>query len=106
VALVPSGAAAELRTGSPGKACGKTQLAVYAGESVWRSGDVDLLIWVAATSGASVLSGFVAARAATGSDHVGDAESVAAATSLVRAPTAIFSLTAGAGRSGGTQPGS
>jgi hypothetical protein len=78
VALVPGGAAAEYRTGSPDKACGKTQLAVHAAESLWRSGDVDLLIWVAATSRASVLSGFVAAAAATGSDHVGDAESVAA----------------------------
>jgi tetratricopeptide (TPR) repeat protein len=78
VALVPGGAAAEPRTGSPDTACGKTQLAAYAAESLWRAGDVDLLIWVAATGRASALSGFLAAAAATGSDHVGDAESVAA----------------------------
>jgi tetratricopeptide (TPR) repeat protein len=59
-------------------ACGKTQLAVYAAESLWRSSELDLLVWVVATSRAAVLSGFVAAAAATGSDHVGDAESVAA----------------------------
>jgi hypothetical protein len=78
VALVPGEAAAEPRTGSPDTACGKTQLAAYAAESLWRAGDVDLLIWVAATGRASALSGFLAAAAATGSDHVGDAESVAA----------------------------
>lgn len=36
------------------------------------------MIRVAATSRASVLSGFVAAAAATGSGHAGDPESVAA----------------------------
>jgi tetratricopeptide (TPR) repeat protein len=57
--------------------CGKTQLAVYAAESAWRSGDLDLLAWLDASSRASVLSGFVEAAAATVSDHMGDAESVA-----------------------------
>jgi tetratricopeptide (TPR) repeat protein len=57
--------------------CGKTQLAVYAAESMWRSGDVDLLAWLDASSRASLLSGFVEAAAATASDHVADAESVA-----------------------------
>ena len=57
--------------------CGKTQLAVYAAESLWRSGRVDLLVWVTASSRASVLSGFAEVAAATGSDHVGDALSVA-----------------------------
>jgi tetratricopeptide (TPR) repeat protein len=56
---------------------GKTQLAVYAAESLWRSGRVDLLVWVTATSRASVLSGFAEVAVATGSDHVGDALSVA-----------------------------
>jgi tetratricopeptide (TPR) repeat protein len=78
VALVPGGAAAQPRTGPPDRACGKTQVAVYAAESLWRSGDLDLLVWVVATSRASVLSGLVAAAAATRSDHVGDAESVSA----------------------------
>jgi tetratricopeptide (TPR) repeat protein len=57
--------------------CGKTQLAVYSAESLWRSGRVDLLVWVTASSRASVLSGFAEVAAATGSDHVGDALSVA-----------------------------
>jgi tetratricopeptide (TPR) repeat protein len=57
--------------------CGKTQLAVYAAESMWRSGDVDLMAWLDASSRASLLSGFVEAAAATASDHVADAESVA-----------------------------
>jgi tetratricopeptide (TPR) repeat protein len=78
VALVPGGAPADAKTGSQDSGCGKTQLAVYAAESLWQSGGMDLLVWVVATSRASVLSGLVAAAAATGSDHVGDAESVAA----------------------------
>jgi tetratricopeptide (TPR) repeat protein len=57
--------------------CGKTQLAVYVAESMWRSRGLDLLVWVVATSRASVLSGYVEAAAAIQSDHVGDAESVA-----------------------------
>jgi tetratricopeptide (TPR) repeat protein len=59
------------------RSCGKTQLAAYAAESMWRSGDVELLAWLDASSRASVLSGFVEAAAATVSDHVADAESVA-----------------------------
>jgi tetratricopeptide (TPR) repeat protein len=57
--------------------CGKTQLAVYFAESMWRSRGLDLLVWVVATSRASVLSGYMEAAAAIRSDHVGDAESVA-----------------------------
>ena len=78
VALVPAEAAA---TGSPRDwlgACGKTQLAACFAESLWQSRGVDLLVWVVAASRASVLSGYVAAAAAAGSDHVGDAESAAA----------------------------
>ncbi len=78
VALVPSRGPAEAKTGSQDSGCGKTQLAVYAAESLWRSGGVDLLVWVVATSRASILSGLAAAAAATGSGHVGDAEWVAA----------------------------
>jgi len=59
--------------------CGKTQLAVSFAESLWQSGGVDLLVWVVATSRASVLSGYVeAAAAAMGTGLSGDAESVAA----------------------------
>jgi tetratricopeptide (TPR) repeat protein len=57
---------------------GKTQLAVSLAESLWRSGDVDLLFWIAAASRASVLSGYVrAAAGAMGIEPAGDAESVA-----------------------------
>ncbi len=58
--------------------CGKTQLAAYYAESLWQARGLDLLVWINATSRASVLSGYVEAAAASGSDHVGDAESVAA----------------------------
>jgi tetratricopeptide (TPR) repeat protein len=78
VALVPGGTTAQPKAGSQGTAFGKTQLAVYAAESLIRSGGVDLLVWVVATSRASILSGLAEAAAATGSGHVGDAESAAA----------------------------
>jgi hypothetical protein len=80
VALAPSREAGEAGEGPPDwpVSSGKTQLAAYAAESLWRSGGVDLLVWVVAASRASILSGLVEAAAATGSDHVGDAESVAA----------------------------
>ncbi|HEY4853548.1 MAG TPA: hypothetical protein VII22_22405, partial [Streptosporangiaceae bacterium] len=59
--------------------CGKTQLAVSFAESLWHSRGVDLLVWVVATSRASVLSGYVeAAVAAMGADPASDGESVAA----------------------------
>ena len=57
--------------------CGKTQLAVAFAGSLWQSRGVDLLVWVVATSRASVLSGYVAAAAAMGLDPEGDAESIA-----------------------------
>jgi tetratricopeptide (TPR) repeat protein len=59
-------------------ACGKTQLAAYLAGSLWRSREVDLLAWVAATSRASVLSGYGQAAAELGLAHAGDAEAVAA----------------------------
>jgi len=60
------------------RSSGKTQLAVYLAESLWQSRGVDLLVWVVATSRASVLSGYAEAAAAMGADLVGDAEAVAA----------------------------
>jgi len=57
---------------------GKTQLARYFAESLWRSPGVDVLAWVTASSRASVLSGFALAAAAIGGSDAGDAESVAA----------------------------
>jgi len=86
VALVPDRAAP---AASPGPAApdvqdwlrssGKTQLAAAFAESLWRSGAVDLLVWIEATSQASVLSGYAAATAAvTGRYQVSSCESVAA----------------------------
>ena len=72
------------RTAADGKAdwlepCGKTQLAVSVAESMWRSGQLELLVWVAAASRASVLAGYVEAAVATlGGAHESDGESVAA----------------------------
>ena len=77
VALIPGHETAGDARDWPGP-CGKTQLASYAAGSLWRSRTVDLLVWVAATSRASVLSGYGQAAAKLGLDHAGDAESVAA----------------------------
>ena len=77
VVLVPGRVAAEGPADWLGP-CGKTQLAVSWARSLWQSGEVDLLVWVAAASRASVLSGLVkAAVAAMGIEPAGDAESVA-----------------------------
>ena len=59
--------------------CGKTQLAAHFAESLWRSRELDLLVWVTATSRAAVLSGYAeAAAAAMGSDPAGAGETAAA----------------------------
>jgi tetratricopeptide (TPR) repeat protein len=91
--VLPAGAAVALvpdRPVSPGPAAGpgeqdwlrssgKTQLAVAYAESLWRSGGLDLLVWIQATSRASVLTGYAAATAAaTGRDQASSCESVAA----------------------------
>lgn len=78
LALVPGSAFAEGPANWLG-ACGKTQIAVIIAESLWRSAAVDLLIWVSATSRASVLSSYLEASAAAfGTPPAGTAESVAA----------------------------
>jgi len=46
------------------RSSGKTQLAVAFAESLWQSRELDLLVWIQATSRASVLSGYAAATAA------------------------------------------
>jgi tetratricopeptide (TPR) repeat protein len=76
VALVPDQAPASDQDWRA--STGKTQLARYFAESMWRSAGVEVLAWVVASSRASVLSGFVQAAAATGNSDAGDAESVAA----------------------------
>src|SRR6201993_2220823 len=78
IALVPGSAFAEGPSNWLG-ACGKTQLAVIIAESLWQSGAVDALIWISATSRASVLSAYVEASvAAFGIVPTGTAESGAA----------------------------
>src|ERR1035441_852011 len=78
VALVPGSAFAEGPQNWLG-ACGKTQIAVIIAESLWRSAAIDILIWVNATSRASVLSGFVEASvASSGIEPTGTAESIVA----------------------------
>jgi len=76
--LAPSRAVADEWRGWLGS-CGKTQLAIHFAESLWRSRQVELLVWVAATSRAAVMSDYMeAAAAAIGTDPAGDGESVAA----------------------------
>jgi tetratricopeptide (TPR) repeat protein len=83
VALVPDRAAGAGPAPDPAardwlRASGKTQLAVAFAESLWRSRKLDLLVWIQATSRASVLSGYAAATAAaTGRDQASSSESVA-----------------------------
>jgi tetratricopeptide (TPR) repeat protein len=78
IALVPGSEFAEGKQNWLG-ASGKTQIAVMLAETLWRSGTVDMVIWISATSRAAVLSGYVEAWvAATGIDPTGTAESIAA----------------------------
>ncbi|HEX3749601.1 MAG TPA: tetratricopeptide repeat protein, partial [Streptosporangiaceae bacterium] len=78
VILAPVRDAPDAALNWPGS-CGKTQLAVGLAESLWQSREVELLVWVVATSRASVLAGYVAATvAAMGTVPEGDAEAVAA----------------------------
>jgi tetratricopeptide (TPR) repeat protein len=78
VALVPD------RTEGPAnpdwkRLSGKTQLAVAAAETLWHSRQVELLMWVTATSRASVLTAYEEVAAAiTGTIPVGTGEQVAA----------------------------
>jgi tetratricopeptide (TPR) repeat protein len=61
------------------RSSGKTQIAVALAESLWHSGELDLLVWVDASSRASVLSGYAAATAlVTGRGQVTSCESTAA----------------------------
>src|SRR5215831_5164278 len=80
VALVPERAAAPAADSRDWpRSSGKTQLAAAFAQSLWQSGDVDLLVWIEATSRASVLAGYAAATAAaTGRDQASSCESVAA----------------------------
>lgn len=84
-ALVPGASAALVSSSAPAGsepnwlgASGKTQIAVMTAESLWRSRAIDALIWIPATSRASILSAYVEAWvAATAIAPTGTAESVA-----------------------------
>jgi tetratricopeptide (TPR) repeat protein len=56
---------------------GKTQLAVYCAESLWRARVIDLLIWINASSRVNVLSGYMRAATAMGADADADTEATA-----------------------------
>ena len=61
------------------RSSGKTQIAVALAESLWHSGELDLLVWIDASSRASVLSGYAAATAlVTGRGQQTSCESTAA----------------------------
>src|SRR6516162_10327772 len=78
IALVPGSEFAEGKQNWLG-ASGKTQIAVMLAETLWRSGTVDMVVWISAASRSAVLSGYVEAWvAATGIEPVGTAESIAA----------------------------
>jgi tetratricopeptide (TPR) repeat protein len=87
VALVPARAAPPAAVGGPAagpaawdwlRSSGKTQLAAAFAESLWQSGNVDLLVWIEATSRESVLTGYAAATAdVTGREQASSCESVA-----------------------------
>jgi hypothetical protein len=78
IALVPGSAFAEGKQNWLGPS-GKTQIAVLLAETLWRSGAVDMVVWISATSRSAVLSGYAEAwLAATGIEPTGTAESVAA----------------------------
>jgi len=78
IALVPGSEFAEGRQNWLGTS-GKTQIAAMLTETLWRSGAVDMVVWISATSRSAVLSGYVEAwTAATGIEPTGTAESVAA----------------------------
>jgi hypothetical protein len=78
IVLVPGSEFAEGKQNWLG-ASGKTQIAVMLAETLWRSGTVDMVVWISATSRSAVLSGYVQAWVAvTGIEPTGTAESVAA----------------------------
>ncbi len=78
IALVPGSEFAEGKQNWLG-ASGKTQIAVMLAETLWRSGAVNVVVWISGASRSAVLSGYAQAWvAATGIEPTGTAESVAA----------------------------
>ena len=76
--LVPARATAD-GLGEWAAASGKTQLALALAESLWQSRDIDLLLWITASSRAAVLSGLAqAAPVVLGAGPASDAGPLAA----------------------------
>lgn len=73
VAITPSQLAPVMAPDWRGS-CGKTQLAVWLAESLWQARELDLLVWITATSRAAIVSGYTAAMNVIGIDSPGDAE--------------------------------
>ncbi len=61
-----SGQQAGVEAADLASACGKTQLAAAYAESQWQARAIDLLVWIDASSRASILCGYAEAAAATG----------------------------------------
>jgi tetratricopeptide (TPR) repeat protein len=82
VALTPARAAtAAITPGAPDwrGMVGKTQVAAHFAETLWESRDIDLLVWVNASSRVSILSAYASAAAmAMGITSADDAEAVSA----------------------------
>ena len=82
VALTPARAAgAAIAPGAPDwrGAVGKTQIAAHVAETLWDARDIDLLVWVNASSRVSILSAYTSAAATVmGLDAAGDAEATSA----------------------------
>jgi tetratricopeptide (TPR) repeat protein len=84
VALVPDRAGPPDPAAAPAardwlRSTGKTQLAAAFAESLWHARGLDLLVWIQASTRASVLSGYAAATSAvTGRPQVISCEAVAA----------------------------
>jgi tetratricopeptide (TPR) repeat protein len=81
VALTPVRPGTAIAPGAPDwrGVVGKTQVAAHFAETLWQARDIDLLVWVNASSRISILSAYVSAAAvAMGIDPAGDAEAVSA----------------------------
>src|SRR5215469_2448794 len=80
VALTPRARRAEGKPGNDLLRCtGKTQIAVHHAESQWQARAIDLLVWIDASTRASILLGYAdAAAKLTGARPAGTPESAAA----------------------------
>ncbi|MGH3164351.1 MAG: hypothetical protein ACRDN0_00465, partial [Trebonia sp.] len=78
VVLTSTAGPASRTTGDWQAPTGKTQLAAATALSLWARGDIEIVIWVSATSQASVTSAYAEAAAALEGQSSGDATTAAA----------------------------